>query len=276
MTSLVTLRHRTSYRYDRPVSLGPQTVRLHPRPGSGTIFRDYTLTAGPGEARIGWAEDACGNRVAEVTVAERITAFELDVCMTVDLTQRSSVSSESTVPPADEYRFPVPEAVLARRLTSAGEGTLPDLARLRAVNDSVVRTIRYERRMEPGVWTPDKTLTEQAGSCRDTAWLLIALSRQMGYAARFVSGYLVQPDAKTGEPGCDLHAWAEVFIPGTGWTGFDTTSGQLAAAQHIPLAVSASPEDAAPVSGLLDHCQSEFSVLMDVTPVMPAVTGSVA
>jgi len=152
-----------------------------------------------------------------------------------------------------------------------------------ALNQRLWKDLKYTIRLEPGVQTPEETLEKLGGSCRDSAWLLCQLFRHCGLATRFVSGYLIQlkADVKSldGPSGpaqdfTDLHAWTEVYLPGAGWIGLDPTSGLLADEGHIPLACAPDPSSAAPISGAIDECKSDFSHEMTVTRILesPRVT----
>src|SRR5262249_32644083 len=151
-----------------------------------------------------------------------------------------------------------------------GESAVNLLVRL---NQQLQSEIRYLVRMEPGIQAPDETLERACGSCRDSGWLLVQIMRRLGLAARFASGYLIQLKADVkpleGPSGAahdftDLHAWAEAYIPGAGWIGFDPTSGLLAGEGHLPLACTADPGNAAPVIGYSDVAGTTFDVAMRV------------
>jgi transglutaminase-like putative cysteine protease len=285
--SFVSLRHSTRYLYDRPVTLGPHEIRLKPAPACRTPVPSYTLAVRPARHTMHWHYDAAGNHVARVLFQDRIALLEIDVALTADLTPVNPF--DFLVEPGAE-RFPpaYPDAArpdLAPFLATAGSGErlqrwLKDFRSsdrpegrgtvdlLVHINERVKRDIGYVTRMEHGVQSCEDTLELRSGSCRDSSWLLTQVLRHLGIAARFVSGYLIQlsgsaPDAPRTDS-ADLHAWAEAYVPGAGWIGFDPTSGMLAAEGHIPLARASTPALAAPVTGSVEPGNSQMQFSMSV------------
>ncbi len=296
MAIRVALHHRTSYRYDRPVILTPHEVRLRPAPHARTPIHSYSLTVLPPKHFINWQQDPYGNYIGRFVFPEPTR----ELCFTVDL-----VADMTVINPfdffvedyADTFPFEYAEQLryeLAPYLMPQPAGPrlgrwLEDMRRdeltpglitqdyLVNLNRRLQRDIAYLVRMEAGVQTPEETLEKASGSCRDTGWLLVQILRHMGLAARFVSGYLIQlaADVKAldGPSGTerdftDLHAWAEVYVPGAGWIGLDPTSGLLAGEGHIPLACTALPQSAAPIIGSFSgDARSEFAFEMSVSRV---------
>ncbi|HCB44550.1 MAG TPA: IMP dehydrogenase [Pseudomonas sp.] len=291
MTIRVALRHQTTYDFDKPVALSPHLVRLRPAPHCRTPVDAYSLKISGGEYFINWQQDPFGNHVARLVFPEKMSHLSIEVELVAPMT---------VINPFDffveEYaeQFPFdyqeglrkelapylectkPGPLLSKWLTTVSREECSITDFLVTLNQRLANDITYGIRMEPGVQTPEQTLELASGSCRDSAWLLVHICRQLGLAARFVSGYLVQltADVKAldGPSGTetdftDLHAWTEVFVPGAGWIGLDPTSGLLAGEGHLPLAATAEPASAAPITGASDPCEVEFGFDMSVTRV---------
>src|SRR5262245_17250115 len=259
MSVLVSLHHLTRYVYDRPAALGPQVIRLRPAPHCRTRVASYSLTVMPEGHHVSWQQDPHGNAIARYVFTEPASEFTIAVDLVADISVINPFDF-FVEPYAENFPFEYPDE-LRRELAaylepdSCGAPLIAFMATIERrrnaveflveLNRRVAREVSYVARMEPGVQTPDETLEARAGSCRDSAWLLVQVLRRLGLAARFVSGYLIQlkpdlapdgavPDgaalAEGAAAGSDrdfaeLHAWAEVFLPGAGWIGLDATSG---------------------------------------------------
>ena len=294
----VALRHRTSYAFDRLVSLSPHVIRLRPAPHCRTPILSYSLTIEPKKHFINWQQDPHGNYLARAVFPDQTRELVVDVELVAEMSVLNPFDF-FVEPSAQTFPF-VYEPGLAKELAPFLE-QLPATPRLQAfvasidrrkqrtvdflvaLNGRLAREVQYIIRLEPGVQTPEQTLSLASGSCRDSAWLLVQALRHRGLAARFVSGYLIQLKADIasldGPSGAaadftDLHAWAEVYVPGAGWIGLDPTSGLLAGEGHIPLAATPDPQSAAPVSGAVDKCEVVFGHEMSVTRIYesPRVT----
>ena len=294
MSIHVALHHVTHYRYDRAIELGPQIVRLRPAPHSRTRVLSYALKVLPEQHFINWQQDPQGNYLARLVFPEKTTELRIEVDLVAEMAVFNPFdffleSHAEKIPFAytkDEKHELAPyletlelTPKFKAYLDSIDRTPIPSIDFLVNLNQKLSQDIRYLIRMEPGVQTPEHTLDSAAGSCRDSAWLLVQLMRHLGVAARFVSGYLIQltADVKAldGPSGTDvdftdLHAWCEVYLPGAGWVGLDATSGLFAGEGHIPLACSPEPSSAAPITGLVEPCECQFSHEMSVERVWEA------
>lgn len=277
MASAVLLTHVTTYRYDRPVLLGPQTIRLSPAPHAAALIRRHALAVQPANHSLFHRRDPQGNaealavfdgRVEHLTITAELEAELVPVNPFAFILEGGAdrwpfaydpLLAEELAPNLRNLRPGAGLAALVPRPREGGEDTIPTLL---ALARRVAGEIRYIRRDEPGVWEAEEVVARGEGSCRDTGWLLVHAFRAMGIAARFCSGYLLDTNEGTAE----LHAWAEAFLPGAGWVGFDPTSGLLAAEFHLPLAAASDPRLAAPVSGTHEACGVAFSASLSLVP----------
>jgi uncharacterized protein (DUF2126 family) len=294
----VLLNHRTHYRYDRPVTLGPQVVRLRPAPHCRTPILSYSLRVKPEKHFINWQQDPQSNYLARLVFPDKTTEFLVEVNLLAELPVINPFDfflepyaekfpfeyGPDVAKDLEPYRSPLPAGPLLRRFLDTIDLT-PKATNnfMVAINQRLQHDIRYLIRLDPGIQTCEETLGNRSGSCRDSAWLLVQILRHLGLAARFVSGYLIQltPDVKpiegpagTSTDFTDLHAWTEVYLPGAGWIGFDPTSGLLAGEGHIPLACTPEASSAAPITGVVESAKVDFSFSMTVQRVneTPRVT----
>ncbi|MEP7143163.1 MAG: transglutaminase family protein, partial [Ferruginibacter sp.] len=291
MAIRVAINHKTTYTYDRLVSLSPHIFRLRPAAHSRTLIEAYSFKITPKEHFINWQQDPFGNYQARVVFPEKTTELSVEVEVIANMTVINPFDF-FVEDYAENYPFRYEEQLrkelvpyfefkefgpLLRKWISGidkSKKSINDF--LVYINQKLNRDINYSIRMEVGVQTCEETLGKALGSCRDSAWLLVQILRHLGLAARFVSGYLVQltADIKSldGPSGpendfTDLHAWTEVYIPGAGWIGLDPTSGLFAGEGHIPLACTPDFAGAAPVEGATDVCETTFTFYNKVTRI---------
>jgi uncharacterized protein (DUF2126 family)/transglutaminase-like putative cysteine protease len=292
MAIRVAIRHQMHYDYDKLINVSPQVIRLKPAVHSRTPISSYSLKISPENHFINWQQDPFGNFQARVVFPDKIDHLHVDVEVIADLIVLNPFDFF-----VDEYaeKFPFTYAAEVKKELSPyfeimeGGDLLNEFLNTKvpkeemqivdflvAINQALYNRVNYTIRLEAGIQTCEDTLGKALGSCRDSAWVLVQVFRHLGLAARFVSGYLVQltADEKSldGPSGpeadfTDLHAWAEVFIPGAGWIGLDATSGLFAGEGHIPLSCTPSPGSAAPITGLLDACETTFNFKNEVTRI---------
>jgi uncharacterized protein (DUF2126 family) len=288
MSIQVALNHRTQYRYDKAVSIGPQVIRLRPAPHCRTPILSYSLSVTPPGHLLNWQFDAHNNHLARVLFPDKTNEFVVEVDLVAELIPFNpfdfflepgveNYPFEYTPDLARDlelYRSVEPAGPLLqtflRKLSRERRGTISFLVDL---NRRVRNEIEYVTRLDPGVQTCEQTLEKCTGSCRDSAWLLVQILRCCGIAARFVSGYLIQlaADERASEgpsdqqtDSADFHAWAEAFLPGAGWIGMDPTSGLFAGEGHIPLVCTPNASKAAPIEGTVELANVEFGYSISI------------
>jgi transglutaminase-like putative cysteine protease len=261
------IRHATTYRYALPVHFGPHRLMLRPRDSFDLRVIDTAITISP-QANLRWMHDAYGNPVAMATFVG--TSDTLDIVSELTVQRFGSALPRTRVEPdieSSEISYtPAERAVLQPYLDLAAADTGGALdawlqefrARLngghllRALAREISNGLSYAVRYDEGTQHPLDTLQMGTGSCRDYAWLFIELARRLGFAARFVTGYIHDRSLEAGGITSVVgltHAWAEVFIPNDGWVEFDPTNNLVADRQLLRVAVARVPEDASPVSG---------------------------
>jgi transglutaminase-like putative cysteine protease len=256
------VHHETRYRYPGPVTLGPHVMRLRPREDASQRLLQYTLTIDPQPTLASEASDAEGNVVTHARFSGTTDALTVTTAFEVETTRENPFDY---LPDADFASLPVRHpaqlsAVLQPYLGGHQTDTVREFAAgigartadgpvafldalNRAIHSRTHLAIRDDGRPAQRA---AETLATARGACRDVTVLLMEAARAMGFAARFVSGYrrgnLSRPDRH-------LHAWAEVFIPGGGWRGWDPVEGTAVADRHVALAASAHQLHTMPVTG---------------------------
>jgi uncharacterized protein (DUF2126 family)/transglutaminase-like putative cysteine protease len=288
MSLQVALNHRTQYRYDKAVSLGPQVIQLRPAPHCRTPVLSYALKITPATHLLNWQLDPYNNHLARLLFPEKTDEFVVEVDLVAELSPFNPFGFVLE-PGVQDYPFQyAPElakdlepylsvepagAQFQSFLGKLSEKKCGTISFLVDLNRRVRDEIAYVTRLDAGVQTCEQTLAKRTGSCRDSAWLLVQILRHLGIAARFVSGYLIQMAAEEHAPedpsaaqndSADFHAWAEAFLPGAGWIGMDPTSGLFAGEGHIPLVCTPSAARAAPIEGTVGSAQVDFTYAISI------------
>jgi transglutaminase-like putative cysteine protease len=266
MAILAAVHHLTHYKYDRPVVLGPQVIRLQPAPHSRTKVLSHSLKVEPKNHFVNLQQDPYGNFLARFVFPEPVTELKIEVDLVADMTVYNPFDffvEES----AENFPFDYPEEIredlaiyrkpepvgplLSKFLDSIDRSPTSTVNFLVDLNARLQREIAYIVRMETGVFSPEETLAAAKGSCRDSSWLLVQILRNLGIAARFVSGYLFVPgDSAHGYVGGgSTHAWVQAYLPSAGWIEFDPTNGIVGARDLIRVAVARDPRQAIPLHG---------------------------
>ena len=261
----LTISHLTEYAYASPVTLGPHQLMLRPREGHDVRIEASKLEISPA-AILRWHRDVFDNSVAVATFSEATDKLAIASEVTIEHYEEAPLDflvtdyavnypfvygAEERVEllPYQQLAYPADQDALRDWVASLGltHGPIETYALLTQMNGAIGGRFTYTIREEPGVQTPTQTFVDRRGSCRDYAALFIEACRYLGLASRFVSGYVHAPATAAGNAA--THAWAEVYLPGPGWKGFDPTSGEITGANHIAVAVARRPESVPPIAG---------------------------
>jgi transglutaminase-like putative cysteine protease len=293
------LSHVTTYTYKQPVSFGDHRIMVRPRESFDQHLLEATLTIDPEPSDVRWLQDVFGNAVAIATFdrpASRLifeskarVQHEPGDVQHVDIEEYArcypfTYSSEEMpdLLRSIERQHLDPQRLVdtwARRFLNQ-DGPTDTLAILTAMTTAIRREFIYQARAEKGTQTPIETLRRRKGTCRDYAMLMIEAVRALGFAARFVSGYVYSPgggrDTRLG--GGNTHAWVRVYLPGSGWVEFDPTNGIIGSEGLIRVAVARDMYQAVPISGTFDGFPGSFldmEVTVNITvdaPVAPTIS----
>lgn len=299
-TDLLQVRHRTSYRYAKPVRFGPHRGMLRPHESNDLRLLSLEISVSP-DSVIHWVHDVFSNSITVMEFTEPADHLEVTAVFSV---VRSTIHEPAfpIEPFAQTFPFEYPadqqidlQALITPEYDHPGKNVrnwvqeFPDtasgetLGTLQALNSAIHSRFDYQHREEPGVQAPRETLAIGCGSCRDFAVLMLEAVRQLGLAARFVTGYLYDPftdQAPSRDSSLSLsgtgatHAWVQVFLPGAGWIDFDPTNGLVASGNLIRTGVARTPAQAAPLHGSYIGDADDFISLdvdVEVTALAPTI-----
>lgn len=272
-TDLLQVCHTTRYRYAKPVSFGPHQAMFRPHESNDQRLTSFEISATPAAAQH-WVHDVFSNSKTILDFSGAAPSETLEITCTFSVVRSSidvpvfPIALSAQAYPFDYPKEQVPDLLpLIRPEYNHPEEAVNEWANqlhkkagndtwsiLTTINSEIYNTLDYNRREEPGVQAPRETLNLGAGSCRDFAVLMLEAVRQLGFAARFVTGYLYDPLMDRQEGGAmqgsgATHAWVQVFLPGAGWIEFDPTNGLIASGNLIRTGVARTPSQAVPLDG---------------------------
>jgi transglutaminase-like putative cysteine protease len=281
------IKHVTTYQFAEAVTLLPHKLLLRPREGHDIRIESAELIIFPAH-ELQWQRDVYDNAVAQATFTELGSQLSIDSRVLIQHYDSQPLNflvadyavlfpfQYDAVELADLAPYMLAIFVQDRQPLNSwmhqfwhSGQVVETYLLLEWINKAIATGFIYQHREEPGVQSPATTLTKRTGSCRDFATLFIEACRSLGLAARFVSGYLYSPTLPWGQGA--THAWSEVYLPGAGWKGFDSTTGEVVGNDHITIAVSRHPELVPPVSGSFQAVNTQspvMSVLVEVTEIL--------
>ena len=288
--TLLSVRHETIYRYERPVQFGEHRILVRPRDSMEQTLESFGLAIRPKPSALRWIHDVFGNGIAIAGFEEAAEELRIVATMVLDhtpeLTPAFEIDARAKNYPFDygdvdlvdltptlRRQFPDETEVdiWARRFLDP-RGTTNTGHLLATMTMGIKESFKYLRRPDPGTQRPSKTLASRAGTCRDFALLMIEAARSLGLAARFVTGYLYSP-ARDGNHrgGGATHAWCQIYLPGAGWVEFDPTNGIIGTRDLIRVGVAREPRQAIPIAGTFVGSKDDY-LGMSVEVIVERVT----
>jgi transglutaminase-like putative cysteine protease len=284
LMTVFSVNHTTTYRYSQPVRVGPHQLLFRPRDSFDQRLLDCQLRVTPEPTDIRWVHDVFGNCVTLVEFDSCCETLEFETTIRLDHSPGNApdfrIEDYARFYPFSYAEEEVPDLAAYIRRHHAEEGEVdawldkflttgvsqPTGQLLMTLNEAIAQSFSYKRRSTPGTQAPSYTLRCESGTCRDLALLMMEAARSLGFAARFVTGYVYVPDrdGPTRLGGGSTHAWCQIYVPGSGWVEFDPTNGIVGNRDLIRVAVTRTPDQAIPLSGSY-WGQAEDHLAMDVS-----------
>ena len=266
--TVFSVHHTTTYRYRNPVAPGRHQMLFRPRDSFDQRLLDCRLAVTPDPVEIRWIHDVFGNCVTLIDFLERTRFLKFESVIRLEHTPENApdfrIEDYARSHPFTYAEDELPDLVTYMRRHHPGSGVdhwlgkfvtaganRPTGQLLMTLNEAIAEGFSYKRRVSPGTQTPDETIAKQQGTCRDFALLMMEAARSLGFAARFVTGYVYVPerDGPQRLGGGATHAWCQIYVPGSGWVEFDPTNGIVGNRDLIRVGVARTPQQAIPLSG---------------------------